>query len=291
SAAVAVGGRLGGAVAPVLTVWLAGLAAAGWRLPFWVYGGVGMAGAVVFYGWFRNRPADHPAVNPAEVALIGGADPRPDGPVGPPPLAGMATSRALWLASVVQFLANFAWAFIITLFPKYLAQVFETPERERAWYQAYPLYAGIVGMLLGGWLTDRAVRRYGLRWGRAVPVAASRLVVGAAYLACLGAADPVAVMLLMCVVAWATDVGTAPVWAYAQDVGGRHVGAVIGWANMWGNLGAWLAPMVLSRVARDAYPGDPAAGWDAAFLLCAATQLVAAAAALGIDARRPVRGA
>lgn len=290
SGCVAVGGRLGGAVAPVLTVGLAAATVYGWRVPFWAYGGAGMAAAVAFYGWFRNRPDEHPAVNRAEAKLIsGGGAAEPPDRVGAPPLAGMAESRALWLTSLVQFLANFAWVFIITLFPKYLAQVFETPEGERAWYQGLPLYAGVFGMLLGGWLTDRAVRRYGLRWGRAVPVAASRLVVGAAYLACLGAADPLGVTLLMCVVAWATDVGTAPVWAYAQDVGGRHVGAVIGWANMWGNVGAAVAPMVLVRV-KDAYPEDPAAGWGAAFLVCAATQLVAAAAALGINAAKPVRG-
>src|SRR5207244_2734331 len=115
-----------------------------------------------------------------------------------------------------------------------------------------PLYAGIVGMLLGGWLTDRAARRWGLRWGRAMPVAASRLVVGGAYLACLGLHDAAVVTALMCVVAWATDMGTAPMWAYGQDVGGRYVGATIGWANMWGNFGAAVAPEVFVSV-RDLY--------------------------------------
>lgn len=64
---VAVGGRLGGAVAPVLTAWLAAGAADGWRRPFLVYGAAGVVGAVV-YGWLvriarrkaergtRNRP-------------------------------------------------------------------------------------------------------------------------------------------------------------------------------------------------------------------------------------------
>ena len=291
SGCVAVGGRLGMAVAPPLTVALAGLTAAGWRLPFFVYGAVGMAGAVAFWGWYRNRPADHPRVNPAEADHIaGGSETPPTRRLGPPPVAGLVESTALWLTSLVQFLANFAWVFILTLFPDYLGDVFRTPQGERAWLAVAPVFGGIVGMLAGGWLSDRLVRRVGLRWGRALPVAGSRLVVGAAYLACPFLPGPVAVTAMMVLVALATDFGTAPVWAYAQDVGGRHVGAVIGWANMWGNFGAAVAPPLFVRI-REAFPGDPAAGWNAVFLLCAATQLVAAAAALGIDASRRIRGA
>lgn len=289
SGCVAVGGRLGMAAAPTLTVGLAGLTAAGWRLPFFVYGLAGMVIAFEFWRWYRNRPADHPRVNAAEAALIAGGHGEEAGrPVGWPPLGGLIESGALWLTSLVQFLANFAWVFILTLFPTYLADRFGTPQDERAWLQTIPVFGGIVGMLLGGWLSDVLVRRIGRRWGRAVPVAGSRVVVGAAYLACPFAGDAAAVAALMVVVALATDLGTAPVWAYAQDVGGRHVGAVIGWANMWGNFGAAVAPMAFVRI-RGAFD-TPAAGWNTVFLLCAATQLVAAAAALGINAARPVRG-
>ena len=287
SGLVAVGGRVGGAVAPVLTAGLAAGAADGWRRPFLLYGAVGMVGAVGYFLWFRDRPDRHPAVNRGEADLIAGGEPPVETRVSLPPVEAFLASRALWLNSLVQFLTNFAWVFIITQFPTYLKQVFDTPTEQRAVYQALPLYAGIVGMLLGGFVTDRAVRRLGLRWGRAAPMAGSRLVVGAAYLACLGAGDPLTVTLLMCVVAWATDVGVAPMWAWGQDVGGRHVGAVVGWANMWGNFGAAAAPLVFQRLLR-ANPDDPAAGWQSAFLLCAVLQVVAAVAALGVDASRPI---
>ncbi len=287
SGLVAVGGRVGAATAPMLTAGLAAGAADGWRRPFLLYGAVGVVGAVGYFLWFRDRPDRHPAVNRAEADLIAGGDVPVETRVGPPPVGAFVHSRALWLNSLVQFLTNFAWVFIIAQFPTYLKQVFDTPLKLRAVYQALPLYAGIVGMLLGGVVTDRAVRRLGLRWGRAAPMAGSRLVVGAAYLACLGANDPLTVTLLMCVVAWATDVGVAPMWAWGQDVGGRHVGAVVGWANMWGNFGAAAAPLVFQRLLR-ANPDDPAAGWQSAFLLCAVLQVVAAVAALGVDASRPI---
>jgi ACS family glucarate transporter-like MFS transporter len=290
SGCVSVGGRLGGAVAPVLTVALAGAAADGWRTPFLVYGLVGVVGAGLFYLWYRNRPAGHPAVNTAEAELIaGGRSPTAAAKIGLPPVGAFVQSRALWLNSLVQFISNFAWVFVITKFPQYLQTVYGTPSDVAAWYQSLPLYAGIIGMLLGGWLSDRAMRRFGPRWGRGLPVAGSRVLVGVAFVGCLVFRDPLAVTALMCVMAFATDVGVAPVWAWSQDVGGRHVGGVLGWANMWGNFGAAVSPILLGRVV-GAFGPNLTAGWDAAFALCAVAQLLAAAAALGLDARRPIQG-
>jgi MFS family permease len=288
SGCVAVGGRLGAALAPPLTIWLASGSVDGWRQPFYWYGLFGIIAAIVFCLWFRNRPEDHPAVNSAEAKLI--HDGRPSEstkPVGWPPIREFIRCWALWLNSLVQFLANFAWVFIITLFPAYLTDVFQTPEKTRAVYQSLPLYAGIVGMLLGGWLTDVAMKQLGPRWGRGLPIAVSRLFVGMAYLGCLALRDPLAITIMMCIVALATDLGTAPIWAWSQDVGGRHVGSVVGWSNMWGNLGAFLAPLLFVRI-RQLYPDNITTGWDRVFLLCAATQIIAAVAALGLDTRQQI---
>lgn len=275
SGAVAVGGRLGGAIAPPLTLWLAGEALGGWRIPFVVYGLLGMVGAIGFFLWFRNRPADHPAVNEAERALIGEPESRP---TEFPPLGAFVLNRPLWLCSLVQFISNFAWGFILTLFPSYLTDVHNVPAETRAWYQAIPLYAGIVGMLLGGWVSDAAIARFGPRWGRSLPIAMSRLAIGAAYVGCLIWPDPFVVMLMMMMVAFATDLGMAPMWAWTQDVGGRHTGSVMGWANMWGNFGAAVFPLVMKQLNH----------WPSMFALCAAIQILAAAAAWGMDARRPI---
>ena len=136
-------------------------------------------------------------------------------------------------------------------------------------------------------MTDRITERLGLRWGRAAPIAASRLVVGGAYFACLAAHDPLIFTALMCVVACATDIGTAPTWAWSQDVGGKHVGAVVGWSNMWGNVGAAIAPLAFQRLLTR-HPDHPTAAWQSAFLFCGIIQVVAMIAALGIDARHPI---
>jgi MFS transporter, ACS family, glucarate transporter len=137
-------------------------------------------------------------------------------------------------------------------------------------------------MLLGGTLGDFTTRRFGDRWGRALPIAGSRLMIGLAYAVCLIQPTAGTVLAMMIVVAFATDLGMAPMWAWTQDVGGRHVGSVMGWANMWGNFGAAIFPLVAKQLKLS----NPDHAWPILFGICAASQIVAAVAALGIDARR-----
>ena len=41
-----------------------------WTTPLWLLAGLGLVWCALFWLWFRNRPEDHPAVNPAELSLI-----------------------------------------------------------------------------------------------------------------------------------------------------------------------------------------------------------------------------
>ena len=84
--------------------------------------------------------------------------------------------------------------------------------------------------------------------------------------------------------AFLVDMHNPSIWSFAQDVGGKSVGAALGWGNMWGNLGAALSPVLLTEVRH-------AAGWNAAFGCCALAFGCATACALMLDATRPVKGA
>ena len=71
------------------------------------------------------------------------------------------------------------------------------------------------------------------------------------------------------------------VWAFAQDTGGKQVGAVLGWANMWGNLGAGIAPMMLGGIA-------DRLGWDAALYAGACAFVVSGSFGLMVRADIPL---
>ncbi len=307
---VAVGGRLGGALAPIVTIqlmmiWTFGSewmnqsesvepAASSWRPVAMLYGIAGVVVALFFVKFFRDHPAEHPAVNDAELALIGTSREQRQAAklaVGStanfPPIGLMCRSGSLWLNSFLQFASNFGWAFLVTSMPQYLKEVHHTSSQTQGWLQSLPLASGIVGMLLGGYLLDRATRRFGIRIGRAVMLSVPRVVVGLAFFACIAVQSSLQATLFLAIVGLATDLSISAMWAYGQDVGGKHVGAVVGWANMWGNLGAACSPLVFGYLAR-MYVDDVEAGWQTAFMVCGAVQLIAAAAAVGINASKPL---
>jgi nitrate/nitrite transporter NarK len=241
--------------------------------------------SAAFWLGFRNRPQDHPACNPAEVALIERGRPagatNPYGRVGGLPLRYLVPSRRLWLSSVAQFGTNFGWVFLLTWLPRYLAEVHEVPVVQRGWMAGLPIFAGMLGMFSGGWLTDRLTRRIGIRWGRGLPMTVTRFAAVAAYVACIWLRSPWQVTAALAVVAVATDLGTPAVWGFVQDAGGRHVGSVLGWGNIWGNFGATLSPYILNLVIERW-------GWDALFLTCAGAYLLSGIAAAGVDATIPI---
>lgn len=258
----------------------------GWRQVMFAYGACGLFVAAAFWLAFRNRPVDHPLCNRQEVALIEAgkdeASRQTAQDIGPPPIRAMLTSRSLWLMCVSQWGSNVGWVFLVTWLPRFLIEEHSVPLIERGWLCAIPLWIGWVGMLTGGRATDFCVRKFGLKRGRVLPMMCGRFLAGAAYLTCLLHPSPWTLAAVFGVVAFSTDFGSASGWAYKQDVGGRHVGSIHGWANMWGNLGATVSPFLLNAVVKQY-------DWDVAFLVCSAAFFIAGFACLGVDATIPIR--
>jgi len=257
---------------------------AGWRKLMFTYGLLGVPVALAFWFVFRNSPLEHPWCNAQERAWISqGRDEQPaKRPIGGAPLGALLTHPSMWCNSISQFATNIGWIFLVTWLPRYLDEVHRVPIERRAVMTLIPVLVGFVGLVLGGRLTDRLVRVLGLRWGRALPMGLSKFVAAVAYLVCLTRPSAELCVVLFALVALASDLGIGAIWAYAQDVGGRHVGSVLGWANMWGNIGAAIGPPLLIAVI------GKERNWDLAFLVAAGAYLVAAASALAINAEKPL---
>jgi len=304
SSVVAVGGRLGGAAAPILTMqlmlwWTLGdqwwnasndavAATTSWRPVMMLYGLAGIAIAFLFVWFFRDSPAQHPKVNQSERDLIqGDSIPRSsDSKRTAIPILAMLQSIPLWLNCFVQFASNFGWAFLGTKMPQYLKEVHGASASAQGWLVSLPLLAGVFGLLLGGMFTDAMTRSMGLKWGRAIAMCVSRVAVAFGFLGCSYVTDSIQATICLVVVGFATDLGIAACWSYAQDVGGKHVGSVLGWSNMWGNFGAALSPIILGRIV--GYFAESNAGWTAAFVGCAILNVIAAIAAMGVNAKKPM---
>ena len=233
----------------------------------------------------RNHPGEHPKCNAAERQLIAGVaagtEVRPPERIGGVPWGRMLRSGSLWLSSLAQVGTNIGWVFLVTWFPTYLLKAHQVPILERGVMAAIPLFVGWAGMLGGGKLTDALAKRFGVKWGRRLPWSMSRFIAMGAFLTCLVLNDPWHVTYAMAVVAFSTDLGTSSAWAFTQDVGGRYVGSILGWGNMWGNLGATISPILLGWAIST---ND----WNTMFLLCAGSFGIAGCLALGIDATKRI---
>ncbi len=280
---VTLGGRGGGALAPALTAQL--ILLSDWRPVFWVYALLGVAWAAFFGLWFRNLPRQHPRCNPAELHLIEHSRPpeatNPNAAIHGIPWQSMLTSPSLWLQCLMQFGSNVAWVFLITWLPTYLMEVYHLDLATTGLLSSLPLLAGMLGCFLGGMATDALTRRVGLRWGRALLGILSKVLAATGLLVSLAMENPVWAVLAMAFASFATDTGLGATWAYFQDAGGPYVGTLLGWANMFGNFGAALSPLLLGYLVEQF-------GWTPALAAYASVYVVSGVCWLGIDARVPL---
>ncbi len=272
----------------------------GWRPTLIGYGIVGLVVAFGFAWVSRDTPQRHPWCNEAERRFIDdeaslaakAVEPR-DAPF---PCRMIVTSLSLWGNSLMQFFTNIGWLFVGTWLPRYLNEVHSVPLAEQALMTAVPTAAGIVGMLFGGRWTDLTARKLGLKWGRRLPIASTRLLSAFGYGICLTLGilctpDPTtrwlpwAMIAGLSVMVMGVDLGVPATWAYAQDVGGKYTGAILGWANMWGNIGAAVAPLIYNAVLGET---PSLTQWNTMFAVCAVAFVLSGLCGLVLDATKPI---
>jgi MFS family permease len=287
NAIIALGGRMGGTLAPLLTTLLiAGFGS--WRLVLVAYGLFGIVVAA-FYWWIvRDRPSDHPRCNRSELEFIGRLD--DDQPVSVreigPMLWACCCSMSMWLNSIGQFSTNVGWAFLVTWLPTYLTDSFQVDPVTGAGMVTGILAAGLPGQLAGGRAADLCVKWFGLRRGRMLPLVFASNVAAIAYIACLFATNVWMLVACCAIVSFMTDFGSPCSSAFVQDVGGRNTASVYGWGNMWGNLGASacavLVPWLIS-LGQTSGLGD-----QLLFTVCAGGFVATGVTALGMNPLRPI---
>ena len=239
---------------------------------FFVFGVSGLVVALAFWLLVRDRPRGTGMENRRPERTVASA---------PASLWLILRSLNLWLCGATQFGVNVGWAFIVTLLPSYLDKVYHVPLKDRGQMQSVVLFVGCAGMLSGGFLTDRLRSVFGPRWSRSVPLCATLLAGSCVFLAIPHLTSAWATTAAFSCVAFLVDLGVPAIWAFNQDVGGRSVGKVFGWGNMWGNFGAALSPVLLARVGSDF-------GSNAMFLTCAGAFAFAGTCGLLMNAARPL---
>ena len=278
--------RWGGAFAPTI---IGGLMLLGgdWQHAFWILGLVGVAWAVSFFVWFRDRPEDKPQVNAAERELIRAGEAEVgsiyDNASAPRFRWASLLSPNVLALSLVSFCVSFCFYFYITFLPKYLKDQFQVDYAQSQFISGLPLLLGGFACLAGGFLSDYAIRKTGSkRWGRSLIPIAGWTAAGLCAFAVSQLHSAVAVMALIIIAFAFQDLGVPSMWSLPTDIGGRFAGTLGGWMNSAGAIGGMLSPLVAAKVSI-------AHGWNATFVVFGAVYLLGALAWLRVDAGSPMR--
>ncbi len=240
-------GRLAGGLTPLIWgILVAGTAwtpAVHWRTVFLLFGLTGVAWCTAFGLWFRNRPEEHPAINSAELALIGPSA-ETGSHSGSVPWKALLTHPSVWVLCVMYSLINYGWIFNITYLPGYMKNRYLIADGDLAGslYKGAPLWVGAVGCILGGVLVSWLARHVSQRHrARQIIGVSAMLLCAAAWWGAERATGAFAFCGLVSLAAMGVDLTLGSAWATCQDIGRQHAAVTAACMNMIGAGGAALA--------------------------------------------------
>ena len=285
--------RWGGAFTPALVALM--LHYVHWRWMFGLFGILGIVWAFAFARWFRDRPAEHPGVNAAELAMLDGAE-RNAPSHEPIPWGRFLRSRSVWLLWLQYAALSYGWYFYITWLPTYLRDARNMPLGRSAVLAGVPLFFGGIGCFFGGWLARKLVRSgVEVRLARKGVAITGMVAAGCLLLLVSHVENAIMAIVTLGLASFANDLAIANAWGACMDVGGRSAGSLSGSMNMMGNIGGAAGPAVVGyildrgRPTVDALPSLES--WSTTFAVAAAMYGVAALAWLFIDPVTPLDSA
>ena len=239
------GAFFAGGMTPLLVTAL--LPFLSWRAIFVCFGFVGFLWASVWYAWFRDDPEQHSAVNPAELAHIiatrGGPGSHPGGWAF---WKSLLMNRNILAICVMYFPNSFVFYFCITWLPTYLKEQHGFAAQSLSFFTGLPLMLSMLSVVLGGFITDRVTKRFGMRAGRCGVAGAGYLMAGIALLVTPLVHHPVLAASLIAMATAATMSALPAAWGTCIDLGQENSAVVGATMNTAGQIGSLLCPLIVA---------------------------------------------
>jgi ACS family D-galactonate transporter-like MFS transporter len=245
-----VGEYVGLALFSPFLYWL--MAAYSWHAPFIVVGLAGVVFGLVWF-WLYREPRDHASVNEAELDHIaeGGGlalHTHDRVPFSWANVGKLLSYRQIWGAGIGQFAGNSTLVFFLTWFPTYLAT-----ERHMAWvkvgfFAVLPFIAAAIGVLAGGWASDKLLRSTGsANIARKAPIIVGLLLASLIVTANYVDGDNAVIAILSVAFFGQGMVGLG--WTVISDIAPRSLmGLTGGLFNFASNLAGIVTPIVIGYI-------------------------------------------
>jgi sugar phosphate permease len=263
-------GQFATSIVPLLGVAI--MAAWGWRSIFHIFGTIGIVWAIGWWMMYRERPEQHKRVNAAEAAYIrdGAATSGPVKKKTDIPWKLILTCPATYVLGIAWSAYTYTAYFFWYWMPTYLLEFRHISLKNMGYLAPLPLFAGAIGVVAGGIITDYAYRKTGnLKWSRrGICIVA---MVGSAIFAIpagtMDKAVPVVICLILC--NFFVSLCSAATWAVSIDIAGGYAGSVSAIMNMIAQLAGSVSAIIFGILVQRGY-------WVLPFYLTSAVTLTSA---------------
>ncbi|PQL01259.1 MFS transporter [Pantoea ananatis] len=222
----------------------------GWRSLFFITGGAGILFTFIWWRLYHEPEASQKA-NQEEIDYIINNEPietLKNTPFNWPDAKRLLCCRQIIGASLGQFAGNTTLVFFLTWFPTYLAK-----ERQLEWLQVgffsvWPFMAAAVGVIFGGWLSDKLLNATGsMNLSRKLPVI-SGLVLSGTIIAANWMSSDSAVIIVMSIAFFGQGmVGLG--WTIIADIAPASMAGLTGGIfNFCANMASILAPLIIGII-------------------------------------------
>lgn len=231
-----------------------------WRSAFWVLGGIGLIWAMVWAWYYRNTPRAHPGMH-SESTISG---PSADANVAPavasvpwgPLIKRMAPTIGVWFCQGWTF-----WMFLSWI-PLFLLTQYKIDLKSSALFTACVFFSGVAGDLVGGFLSDRILRKTGSL------AKARRNIIMVAFAGTALFVAPVifvrhdvnVVVLCLSGALFFLELMTGPIWAVPTDIAPNYSGTAAGLMNAGSAVASILTPLVFGFLV------DQTGNWNVPFI-------------------------
>jgi MFS transporter, ACS family, glucarate transporter len=230
------------AIGPVVTLLIIHF---GWRMSFYALAPLGFLVGAWWYWYGRDRPAEHRAITPEEVALIShGRDPAATETPPPGSWREVLTRRDVLLLAASYFCSNFVFYIFAQWLFIYLVEERGFSLLESGFLYVLPFATGAAMSAIGGFVCDRLCHRYGGLLGCRWPAMTALVLVAVFLLAGIHAVNPYVAVGLLSLCFGFQQFTEGPFASAATYLGGPHASTAYGVINTGANAAGLLAPVI-----------------------------------------------
>jgi MFS family permease len=268
--------RVATALTPPLIAML--IIATNWRTSFIIVGCSTLVFAAIWYAWFRDDPAAHPGVTPAELARLRPIVKRRPGETIPLKRLGL---RLLPLIATFFCYGWTLWVYL-TWLPTFFLQQFHMDLKSSALFSGGILLGGVLGDAVGGMLSDFLYRRTGrLEIARSWQITVGLLLTFVSLCTVLVTTDLTAVALALTVALFFLEIAVGPLWLCTMDIAPAYAGTAGGYLSIGFAAAGILSPLCFGVLV------DLSGSWQTPFAMSIGLLLVGAVLARWLKPDQP----